>query len=49
MKIRLARDTVVLHKGGELLEVPAEEGRRLIAFGLASEVKEEKAKKTTKK
>lgn len=45
MKVKLTRDTAVRHKGGEVLEVTAEEGRRLIAFGLASEAKEEKTKK----
>lgn len=48
MKIKLTRDTIVRHKGGEILEVSEEEGRRLIAFGLAS-AHEEKPKKTTKK
>lgn len=48
MKIKLTRDTIVRHKGGEILEVSNEEGRRLIAFGLASEA-EDQPKKTKKK
>lgn len=50
MKIKLTRDTIVRHKGGEILDVSEEEGRRLIAFGLASlQTDEEKPKKNTKK
>lgn len=47
MTIRLTRDTIVRHKGGEILEVTEEEGRRLIALGLAS-CEEEKPKKKKK-
>lgn len=49
MKIQLTRDTIVRHKAGEILELPEEECRRLIAFGNASEVVEEKKTKKTKK
>lgn len=49
MKIELKRDTIVRHKGGEILDVPEEEARRLMAFGLASAVRETPKKKTTVK
>lgn len=45
-RVRLTRDTSVRHKAGEILEVTAEEGRRLIAFGLAKEEPKRKKKKT---
>lgn len=49
MKIQLERDTIVRHKAGEVLELPEEECRRLMAFGLASPVAEEPKKTTRKK
>lgn len=54
MKVTLTQDTRVRFSAGTVLEVPAEEAERLIAFSLAEAVKEEKqpkpvAKKTTAK
>lgn len=48
MKIQLTRDTIVRHKAGEILELPEEECRRLIAFGNASPAPEKKTKKAKK-
>ncbi len=48
MKVKVLRDTIVRHPAGTVLDVTAEEGKRLIALGNAAEVKSEK-KKTEKK
>lgn len=48
MKIQLTRDTIVRHKAGEILELPEEECRRLIAFGNASSAPAKTTKKAKK-
>lgn len=51
MKVEIKRDTIVRFGKGSVIEVADEEGKRLISFGNAAEVKEEPKpkKKTTKK
>ena len=49
MTVELTRDTAVRLEKGTVLTVADAEGKRLIAFGLAAEKKESKAKKPAKK
>lgn len=45
MKVKLTRDTIVRFPADTILEVADEEGKRLMAFGNATEVKPEKKTK----
>lgn len=49
MKIRLLRDSRILHKAGEILEVSPETARHLISLHSASAIEEAEKKAETKK
>lgn len=49
MKIQIKRDALVCFGAGSVIEVPDEEGRRLISLNNAAEIKEEPKKETKKK
>lgn len=45
MKVEILRDTIVRFPAGSVIEVADAEGKRLISFGNAAEVKPEKKSK----
>ena len=49
MKIKLLRDTRILHRAGETVETSPTEGNFLVSVGSAIIAEEKKAKKTTAK